>query len=115
VKTLGEMSKAYREMLVELVDYAVRYKASLKTLYNMFYRMSRYRYPRLPTRVVKGCIRDTLWIAKSFRRSKARQCTWEIAREIIGFLGLNPRRREDRKALKELWYMIYRTARKIAV
>jgi len=60
-------------------------------------------------------MRDALWIAKSFRRSKTRQYTWEIAREIIGFLGLNPRRREDRRALKELWDTIYKTAREIAV
>jgi len=69
----------------------------------------------LPTRVVEGCMRDSLRIAKSFRRSRARRYTWEIAREIIGLLGLNPRRKKDRKALKELWDTIYSTARKIAV
>jgi len=115
VKALEEISRAYREMLVELLGYAVRYKASQGTLHRMFYSRYRSRYPWLPTRVIKGCMRDALWIAKSFRRSRARQYTWEVAREIIGFLGLNPRRREDRKALKELWDAIYKTARKIAV
>jgi len=115
VKALEEISRAYREMLVELVDYAVRYKASLKTLHRMFYNKYRSRYPWLPTRVVKGCMRDALRIAKSFRRSKTRQYTWEIAREIIGFLGLNPRRKRDRKVIKEIWDVIYKTAREIAV
>jgi len=115
VKALEEISRAYREMLVELVDYALRYKASLKTLHRTFYSRYRSRYPWLPTRVVKGCIRDALWIAKSFMRIKTRQYTWEIAREIIGFLGLNPRKKGDRKVLKELWDKIYNTAREIAV
>jgi len=115
VRAFEEMSRAYRDMLVELVDYAVRYRASLKTLHRVFYNKHRSRYPWLPTRVVKGCMRDALWIARSFRRIKTRQYTWEIAREIIGFLGLNPRKREDRRALKELWDTIYSTAKKIAV
>jgi len=115
VRALEEISRAYREMLVELVDYALRYRASLKTLHRVFYNKYRSRYPWLPTRVVKGCMRDALWISKSFRRSKTRQYTWEIAREIIGFLGLNPRRKRDRKILKELWDMIYKTAREIAI
>jgi len=114
VEALEEISRAYRDMLVELVDYALRYKASLKTLHSVFYNKYRSRYPWLPTRVVKGCMRDALRIAKSFRRSKTRQYTWEIAREIIGFLGLNPKRKKDRKILKEIWDMIYKTAREIA-
>jgi len=115
VKALEEISRAYREMLVELVGYAVRYKASLKTLHRMFYNKYRSRYPWLPTRVVKGCMRDALRIAKSFRRIKTRQYTWEIAREIIGFLGLNPKRKGDRKVIKEIWDVVYRTAREIAI
>jgi len=99
VRALEEISRAYREMLVELIDYALRHRASLKTLHRLFYGKLRSKYPWLPTRVVKGCIRDALWIARSFRRSRARQYAWEIAREIIGFLGLNPRRREDRKII----------------
>jgi len=115
VEALEEISRAYGEMLVELVDYAVRYKASQGTLHRLFYNKYRSRYPWLPTRVVKGCMRDALRIARSFRRIKTRQYTWEIAREIIGFLGLNPKRKEDRKILKELWDTIYNTAREIAV
>jgi len=115
VKALEEISRAYRDMLVELVDYAVRYKASQGTLHRVFYNKYRSKYPWLPTRVVKGCMRDALWIARSFRRSKARQYTWEIAREIIGFLGLNLKRKKDRKVIKEIWDVIYKTAREIAV
>jgi len=37
VRALEEISRAYREMLVELVDYAARYKASPKTLHRRFY------------------------------------------------------------------------------
>jgi len=37
VEALEEISRAYRDMLVELVDYALRYKASLKTLHGVFY------------------------------------------------------------------------------
>jgi len=114
VKALEEISRAYREMLVELVDYAVRYKASQGTLHRVFYNKYRSRYPWLPTRVVKGCMRDALRISKSFRRSKTRQYTWEVAREIIGFLGLSTRRKKDRKAIKEMWDAIYSTAREIA-
>jgi len=115
VKALEEILEAYREMLVELVDYTARYKASQGTLHRLFYNKYRSRYPWLPTRVIKGCMRDALRIAKSFRRIKTRQYTWEIAREIIGFLGLNPRKKGDRKVLKELWDTIYKTARNIAV
>jgi len=115
VGALEEISRAYRDMLVELVDYAVRYKASQGTLHRVFYGKLRSRYPWLPTRVVKGCMRDALRISKSFRRSKARQYTWEVAREIICFLGLNPKRKKDRKILKEFWDVIYKTAREIAV
>jgi len=115
VRALEEILRAYREMLVELVDYAVRYKASQGTLHRLFYNKYRSKYPWLPTRVIKGCIRDALRISKSFRRSKTRQYTWEVAREIIGFLGLNPRKRGDRKIIKEIWDTIYKTARNIAV
>jgi len=115
VRALEEISRAYREMLIELVDYAVRYKASQGTLHRLFYNKYRSKYPWPPTRVVKGCIRDALRIAGSFRRIKTRQYTWEIAREIIGFLGLNPRKKRDRKSIKEIWDVVYRTAREIAV
>jgi len=51
VRALEEISRAYRDMLVELVDYALRYKASLETLHEMFYTGLRSRYPWLPTSV----------------------------------------------------------------
>jgi len=55
VKALEEISRAYRDMLVELVDYALRHKASLKMLNRVFYcsKLIKYRlglnihgYPR---------------------------------------------------------------------
>jgi len=73
VKALDEMSNAYRETLVGLVGYSARYKSSLKTFHRVFYSKLRSRYPWLPTRVVKGCMKDAPRISKSFRRSKTRQ------------------------------------------
>jgi len=41
-----------------------------------------------------------LRISRSFRRSKTRQYTWEIAREIIVFLGLEPKEEERQEGHK---------------
>jgi hypothetical protein len=57
-RALGEIEGAYREMLVEMVEYAVKYKASQETLHSVFYEEFRERYPWLPTRVIKGAYRD---------------------------------------------------------
>jgi hypothetical protein len=56
------------EMLVEMVEYAVKYKASQETLHSVFYEKFRERYPWLPTRIVKGCYRDAVRRAKSFKK-----------------------------------------------
>jgi hypothetical protein len=71
-RALREIEGAYREMLVEMVEYAVKYKASQETLHNVFYEEFRERFPWLPTRVVKGAYRDAVRRAKSFRERKKR-------------------------------------------
>jgi IS605 OrfB family transposase len=71
-KALREIENAYREMLVEMVEYAVKYKASQETLHRVFYDEFRERFPELPTRVIKGAYRDAVRRAKSFRERKKR-------------------------------------------
>jgi IS605 OrfB family transposase len=66
-RALREIEGAYREMLVEMVEYAVKYKASQETLHRVFYEKFRERYPWLPTRVIKGAYRDATRRARSFR------------------------------------------------
>jgi IS605 OrfB family transposase len=66
-RALREIESAYREMLVEMVEYAVKHKASQNTLHRVFYEKFRERYPWLPTRVIKGAYRDAARRAKSFR------------------------------------------------
>jgi len=113
LKALREIEEAYRRMLDEMVAYAVRHKASWKTLHYVFYDKFRKMYPWLPTRIIKGCIRDAARISKSYRKAKIQQYTRMIVREIIEFMGLDPRR--DVWLIKKLWKPIYRTARSIAV
>jgi IS605 OrfB family transposase len=71
-RALREIEGAYREMLVEMVEYAVKYRASQETLHRVFYNRFRERYPWLPTRVIKGAYRDAIRRAKSFREIKKR-------------------------------------------
>jgi len=67
---LREIENAYREMLQEMVEYAVEHKASQNTLHKVFYPKIRERRPWLPTRVIKGAYRDAVRRAKSFRELK---------------------------------------------
>jgi len=69
-RALREIAEAYRSMLQEMVNYAVEHKASQATLHKVFYRKFREKYPWLPTRVIKGCYRDAVRRAKSFRELK---------------------------------------------
>ena len=69
-QALREITEAYKCMLQEMVEYAVEHGASQSTLHRVFYHRFRERYPWLPTRVIKGCIRDAVRRAKSFRRLK---------------------------------------------
>jgi len=71
-RALREIESAYREMLKEMVEYAVEHKASQSTLHRVFYSKLRERYSWLPTRVIKGAYRDAVRRAKSFRELKKR-------------------------------------------
>ena len=72
-RALREIVEAYKHMLQEMVKYAVEHKASQATLHKVFYRKFREKYPWLSTRVIKGCIRDTVRRAKSFRELKKKE------------------------------------------
>jgi IS605 OrfB family transposase len=88
-RILKEIESAYREILVEMVEYAVKYKASQNTLHKVFYEKFRKRYPWLPTRVIKGAYRDAVRRAKSFRermkRGKVRKDRPEVRRVTITY------------------------------
>jgi len=112
-RALREIEDAYRRMVDEMVVYAVRHKASRETLHKAYYDKFRRMYPWLPTRVLKGCMNDAAWRAKSFRKKKVKDYTRRIAKEIIEFMGLNPKR--DIWLIKKLWKPIYRVARSIAL
>jgi len=113
MQALREIEEAYRRMLQEMVDYAVKHKASQATLHEVFYQRFREEYPWLPTRIVKGCYRDAVRIAKSFRSVKTRQYTREIVGEIIEFMDLDPKR--DWRLIKRSQKTIYKVARSIAL
>jgi len=69
-------------MLVEMVEYAVKYRASQETLHRVFYEKFRERYPWLPTRVIKGAYRDATRRAKSFRERKKRGKVYKDKPEV---------------------------------
>ncbi len=69
-QALREIIEAYKSMLQEMVNYAVEHKASQATLHKIFYHKFREKYSWLPTRVIKGCYRDAVRRAKSFRELK---------------------------------------------
>jgi IS605 OrfB family transposase len=98
-KTLREIESAYREMLVEMVEYAVKYKASQETLHGVFYKKFRERYPWLPTRVIKGAYRDATRRAKSFREAKKKGRAYkdkpEVRRVTITYSDSQDWRLED--------------------
>lgn len=59
-------------MLQEMLEYAVGHGSSQSTLHKVFYHRFRGLYPWLPTRIIKGCYRDAVRRAKSFRRLRRR-------------------------------------------
>jgi len=69
-EALREVGDAYREMLSEMTDYALEYRASQSTLHRIFYSRFRDGYPWLLTRVIKGAYRDAVRRAKSFKKKK---------------------------------------------
>jgi len=98
-RALREIEGVYREMLVEMVEYAVKYKASQETLHNVFYEKFRERYPWLPTRVIKGAYRDAVRRAKSFRervkKGKVHKDKPEVKRVTITYSDSQDWRLED--------------------
>jgi len=98
-RALREIEGVYREMLVEMVEYAVKYKASQETLHNVFYEEFRERYPWLPTRVIKGAYRDAVRRAKSFRermkKGKVYKDKPEVRRVTITYSDSQDWRLED--------------------
>jgi IS605 OrfB family transposase len=81
-RALREIEGAYREMLVEMVEYAVKYRASQETLHRVFYEKFKERYPWLPTRVIKGAYRDAVRRAKSFRERRKRGKVYKDMPEV---------------------------------
>jgi IS605 OrfB family transposase len=81
-RALIEIESAYREMLVEMVEYAVKHKASQNTLHRVFYGKFRERYRWLPTRVIKGAYRDATRRAKSFRERKKKGRVYKDEPEV---------------------------------
>jgi hypothetical protein len=81
-RALREIEEAYREMLVEMVEYAVKYRASQETLHRVFYERFRGRYPWLPTRVIKGAYRDAVRRARSFRERKKKGKVYKDKPEV---------------------------------
>lgn len=71
-QAIREITEAYKAMLQEMLDYALEHKASQATLHKVFYHKFREKYPWLPTRIIKGCYRDAVRRAKSFRELKKR-------------------------------------------
>ena len=71
-RILRSVEDAYKKMLKEMVEYAVRHGASQITLHRVFYARFRAEYPWLPTRLIKGAYRDATRRAKSFRAAKKR-------------------------------------------
>jgi IS605 OrfB family transposase len=53
-----------------MLCYALEHRASQSTLHRIFYNRFRDRYPWLPTRIIKGCYRDAIRRAKSFKKIK---------------------------------------------
>jgi len=98
-RALREIESAYREMLVEMVNYAVEHKASQSTLHKVFYEKFRERYPWLPTRVIKGAYRDAARRAKSFRERKKKGKAYkdkpEVKRVTITYSDSQDWRLED--------------------
>jgi len=71
-RILRSVEDAYKRMLKEMVEYAVRHGASQATLHRVFYAKFRREHPWLPTRLIKGAYRDAARRTKSFRAAKKR-------------------------------------------
>jgi hypothetical protein len=79
---LSNAEDAYKKMLKEMVEYAVRRGVSQATLHKVFYAKFRQVYPWLPTRLIKGAYRDAVRRAMSFRAAKRRGKAYTEAPEV---------------------------------
>jgi IS605 OrfB family transposase len=79
---LSNAEDAYKKMLKEMVEYAIRRGASQATLHKVFYARFRAEYPWLPTRLIKGAYRDAVRRAKSLRDAKKRGKAYTEAPEV---------------------------------
>jgi putative transposase len=66
-EALRDIVEPLKNMVSEMVEYALEHNASQKTLHRVFYGRYRRQYPWMPTRVIKGAYRDAVRRAKSFR------------------------------------------------
>jgi IS605 OrfB family transposase len=66
-EALRDIVEPLKNMVSEMVEYALKHNASQKTLHRVFYERYRRQYPWIPTRVIKGAYRDAVRRAKSFR------------------------------------------------
>jgi putative transposase len=81
-RILRSVEDAYRRMVEEMVEYAVRHGASQATLHKVFYAEFRREHSWLPTRLIKGAYRDATRRAKSFRAAKKRGKAYTEAPEV---------------------------------
>ena len=65
-----------------MLCYALEYRASQSTLHRIFYNRFREEYPWLPTRIIKGCYRDAIRRARSFKKKKRKGETEKDKPEI---------------------------------
>ncbi len=79
---LRSAEDAYKRMVKEMAEYAVRHNASQATFHEVFYAKFRAEYPWLPTRLIKGAYRDAVRRAKSFRAAKKRGRAYTEAPEV---------------------------------
>ncbi len=98
-RVLEEIESAYKEMMKEMVGYSVKHGASQSTLHKVLYQRFRERCPWLSTRLIKGCYRDAVRRAKSFRelRKRGRAYTGkpEVRRVTVTYSDTQDWRLED--------------------
>jgi IS605 OrfB family transposase len=86
-EALRDIVEPLKNMISEMVEYALEHNASQNTLHRVFYERYRREYPWIPTRVIKGAYRDAARRAKSFRerlkKGKARTGKPEVRRITI--------------------------------
>jgi len=68
-EALRDIVEPLRNMIGEMVEYALKHNASQKTLHRVFYERYRREYPWIPTRVIKGAYRDAVRRAKVLQRT----------------------------------------------